>query len=134
MRIRPGFVSNSSSTSFLILTKEELTESAFIDLMGAAPDSPLSPIFRELYDRLMMSSTVVDYATAYGPPPSDFRMARLLLSDELRERLADAQRQKLRVYYGSLGSDGDRVESFFCTESFVAENEKIYFNCVECGW
>jgi hypothetical protein len=33
MKVRAGFVTNSSSTSFLILTRDELEEGAFLQLM-----------------------------------------------------------------------------------------------------
>jgi hypothetical protein len=134
MRVRSGFVSNSSSTSFLILTADELTEAAFLDLMGAAPGSPLIPLFRDLYDQVMTKADVIDFSDVDKAIPPEKWLDGFRLSGAVIDRLESAKREGMHMYYGSLSSDGDRVESFFCTESFEAENEKIYANFLECGW
>ena len=46
MRIRTGFVSNSSSTSFLIITHDELEEEAFMEMMGIGPASQIQDRFK----------------------------------------------------------------------------------------
>ena len=47
MKIRNGFVTNSSSTSFILSMKEEFTEENFISALGAEGDSPLNKIFED---------------------------------------------------------------------------------------
>ncbi len=44
MRIRAGFVSNSSSTSFLIIAKDDLNKNDFFELMGIKADSPIADL------------------------------------------------------------------------------------------
>ena len=41
MKIRDGFVTNSSSTNFLIISKEELTEAYLLKKLGFMPDSSI---------------------------------------------------------------------------------------------
>jgi hypothetical protein len=52
----------------------------------------------------------------------------------MKDKVEDARQRGLKVYYGELSSESENVECFFCTDSFEVENEKIYFNALECVW
>src|SRR5690349_21397269 len=105
MRIRAGFVSNSSSTSFLIITRDELREGAFMELMGVAPDSPIADLFRELFSDVVTSSDCVDFSrvSKRTSPETWFDTDRL--SPVMIDRVRRAADQGLKVYFGRLSSD-----------------------------
>jgi hypothetical protein len=134
MKVRTGFITNSSSTSFLIITHDELEEEPFLELMGVAPDSPIVDLFRELYRDIVRSSQCVDFgrADAQVPPEAWFDGERL--SAAMIERLRKAAGQGLKAYCGSLSSEESMVQTFFCTDAFEVENDRIYFNYLECVW
>ncbi len=134
MRVRAGFVSNSSSTSFLIITRDELEEGSFLELMGVAPDSPIADLFRELFSDVVESSRYLDLARVDTrvSPEAWFDADRL--SPTMIARLRQAAGQGLKAYFGSLSSDNTLVQSFFCTDAFELENDRIYFNYLECTW
>lgn len=48
MKIRMGFITNSSSTNFLIISKEELTEEYLFEKLGFIKDGMLEKQGREL--------------------------------------------------------------------------------------
>ena len=134
MRVRAGFVSNSSSTSFLIITRDELEEGAFLELMGVAPDSPIADLFRELFSDVIGAGRYVDLARVDQrvSPASWFDSARL--SPAMVTRLQAAAEKGLKAYHGRLSSDNTPVQTFFCTDAFEVENDQIYFNYLECAW
>jgi len=134
MRVRAGFVTNSSSTSFLIIARDELEEGAFLKLMGVAPDSPIAGLFRELFSDVVESSRYVDLARVDTrvSPATWFDTDRL--SPVMIGHLKDAAGKGLKAYFGSLSSDNNPVQTFFCTDTFEVENEQIYFNYLECVW
>lgn len=134
MRIRTGFVSNSSSTSFLIITDDELEEGAFLELMGITPDSPIADLFRELFNDVINSSRYVDlrHVNTRESPEAWFDTNRL--SPTMIARLQQASGQGLKAYFGTLDSETTMVQAFFCTDAFEIENERIYFNYLECAW
>lgn len=134
MRIRAGFVTNSSSTSFLIITRDELKEGSFLDLMGVASDSPIANLFRELFSDIISASQYVDLAQVDSrtSPAAWFNTDRL--SSAMIARLEKAADQGLKAYFGYLSSDNTPVQSFFCTDAFEVENERIYFNYLDCAW
>ena len=134
MKIRVGFVTNSSSTSFLILARDELNEEAFLTLMGVAPSSPIANLFRELFSDIIESSRCVDLARVDRRVSPEAWFDGKRLSPTIVERLRLAAGQGLKAYFGHLSSDEGPVQSFFCTDAFEIENESIYFNCLECVW
>ncbi len=134
MRIRAGFVSNSSSTSFLIISRDELDERAFLELMGVAPDSPIADLFRELFSDVIASSQYVDLSQVDKRVSPEVWFDTDRLSAVMIERLQKAADQGLKAYFGRLSSDNTLVQSFFCTDAFELENERIYFNYLECVW
>lgn len=137
MKIRAGFVSNSSSTSFLIITKGDLDEKSFFSLMGVDRGSPLIGVFKELYDAILSNANKpldLSEIVPRGNVQDWFTGFRDDLSPRMIEKLEDARRRGLKVYYGELSSDSSYAECFFCTDSFEAENDKMYFNALECVW
>lgn len=137
MRIRAGFVSNSSSTSFLIITKRDLNREDFFELMGVKPGSAMAELFDQFYrDVVANADDVVDFKVAgrRGAVEEFFDEGRARLSPRMVEKLKDAQRRGLKAYYGWLSSDSNTIQTFFCTDSFEVENEEIYFNGLECVW
>lgn len=134
MRIRAGFVTNSSSTSFLIITRDDLEERAFLNLMGVAIDSPIADLFRELFNDVIGASQYVDLAQVdrRTSPVDWFNDNRL--SATMIARLEKAADQGLKAYFGYLSSDNTPVQSFFCSDAFEVENERIYFNYLDCAW
>jgi hypothetical protein len=137
MKIRGGFVSNSSSTSFLIITKRDLNRGDFFELMGISPNSPIADLFSEFYQAVVDNiSSEVDFKTVRGDvaPESLIETRRSRLSERMLEKIRDAKERGFKVYYGWLGSETSPIQSFFCTDSFEVENTKMYFNGLECTW
>ena len=52
MKIRKGFVTNSSSTSFIISLKEEFSKVNFMSAIGANGNSTMNKIFEDLFQAI----------------------------------------------------------------------------------
>ena len=136
MKIRAGFVSNSSSTSFLIITDGDLTRSRFLELMGVEPDSPIACLFEQLFEDVTARRVErVDFSTVdTSLPVQNWFDDHDRLSDVMIAKLEEARARGLKAYYGYLSSEENSVQSWFCTDSFEVENDKIYFNALSCAW
>jgi hypothetical protein len=138
MKIRSGFVSNSSSTSFLVISQGALTKKKLRELMGVEKGSPLTPLFDQLYVDLLGS---VDAEIDLGKIRSKPHWETLLggrssarLTERMLEKLNASQRSGMHAYYGHLDSESSPVQTFFCTDSFEEENDEVYLNGLECAW
>lgn len=137
MKIRAGFVSNSSSTSFLIIAKDDFTPEALRRLMGVDESSPLAGMFDELYSSFMDAvRTELDMSTI--AVDADIKLyvseQRRDLSSHMIERLNAERGRNVKAYLGRLDSETSPVQTFFCTDSFEEENDQVYINGLECAW
>jgi hypothetical protein len=137
MKIRSGFVSNSSSTSFLIITKGKLKKKDLRDLMGVKLGSPLTPLFDQLYDDLL-ESVEAEIDLDKSQTQSQWEMAIGRRSDRLSSRmiskLESNKGKGTTAYFGHLDSETSNVQTFFCMDCFEEENDKIYVNALENAW
>lgn len=137
MKIRKGFVTNSSSTSFIISLKEEFSKENFMTAIGANGNSPMNKIFEDLFRAIEDDKqNIIDVTKEYqeGIKVGDFLQKQGFSQDtanKVEQLLADGR----EVYYGRLRSDGETPsEIFFCCDSFVLCEENIYFNGNIGGW
>ena len=137
MKIRNGFVTNSSATSFIISLKDKWDEKNFLNSLGATGESPMNKLFIDLFETVndkkedLLSAvhncgeqkTVEEFLTEKGFGNETIAEVRSLL-DKGR-----------KVYFGYLSSDASTsVEVYFCCESFYENNANIYFNGNISGW
>ena len=127
MKINNGFITNSSSTSFIISTKEKsFTKEAFLKAIGVTEDSLLYKYYFNFY------STVKDAA---WPVPKEVNIIDYLQEHTNLNDEKDLQEIKNRynngedVYIGKLDDSGETLlETYYSRESFVIVGDDFYFN------
>ena len=66
MKIKIDFITNSSSTSFILATKEELSKKIFMDKIGVQGNSKLNFIFDELFNAIdEAKEDLIEYIEKY---------------------------------------------------------------------
>ncbi|MBB2684875.1 hypothetical protein N2597_29065 (plasmid) [Rhizobium sophoriradicis] len=132
MKIKMDFVSNSSSTSFVYIAKEMLSKGDFLEAAGVAKDSPVAPLFEDMFRQLRSS---IESGTTLGSVEEvDALTGRHDFTPEVLERMRHALKQGKTVTTGKLSSEECLAESVLCMEIFEIESEGFYLNAYDNYW
>lgn len=134
MKVRNGFVTNSSSTSFLISLKRGWEKGNFMSALGADGTSIMNHIFEDLFDVIDGKKTEIHTVIKErGLTISEFLYNRGFDSETIevaKKLIADGR----TMYYGEFSDEEQASESYFCFRSFIISEDDIYFNGSIGGW
>ena len=138
MKIKTDFVTNSSSTCFVVMTKEELSLPQFIKAVGISPDSEFLDIYEELYKEIISDLKPLERFIQRDRWNKDDMSTKQYIkgvfSEQTYKRIVEAQEKGYDVYMGRLSSDIDEVITYFCTSCFVIEGDNLIFDATNDGW
>ena len=130
MKIRMGFITNSSSTNFLIISKNELTAEYLFKKLGFVPGGRLEQKGRELCEEIIRGTE--DGLRYYDFDSITFDRILEVFGPKAAERF-----NKMKgsfVYWGYTSSDESAFTQFFTTDSFEIEKRDFYINGRSCVW
>ena len=132
MKVKFDFVSNSSSTSFVYISDEELSEDVFLEAAGVDGDGPVGDLFRQMYSE-------ISYAIRRGDQIKTKEAADSLagtheFTPEVIEKMKDAIDQGKNIVTSGLSSDGPLAESLLCMSMFEIESDRFYINAFSNYW
>lgn len=126
MKIRNGFVTNSSSTNYLILSKEELTPEKLSTILGVSQDSPLFDIVLSLCTQLLVKDFI----------KTSEKVCNSSFEDQLLEAFGEKTLKKYKTltkkgyvsYHGHVSDNYDDIEALFSMDSFIVDNNDIFMD------
>lgn len=133
MKVKFDFVSNSSSTSFVYISDEELSEEVFLKAAGVDGDGAVGDLFRQMH------SEISDSIRYYGKQIRTKEAADSLagtheFTPEVIEKIKVAIEQGKNVVTSTLRSDGPLAESLLCMAMFEIESDQFYINAYNNYW
>lgn len=139
MKIKLDFVTNSSSTCFVVILKKgkKITKEAFMHSVGINKKSPVYSIFEELFT--MIESNMEDFDSGvaqhrWNKTKQWDKFIEDIFSADLVKRISEAKEKGDSVYFGTLCSDNTPTESFFCCDSFKIEGNSFYIDASNSSW
>lgn len=137
MKVRNGFVTNSSSTSFIISTKNNLNRDSFLETIGVQNECIVNKIFEDLFYSIEENKRNITDIIRDDPNCNDVEsfLKQEGFNDETVRKVVELINIGQDVYFGTFRSDAETVtEVYFCCESFIVCEDDIYFNGNISGW
>lgn len=128
MKIKTDFVTNSSSTCFVLMTKGELTLNKFLKAAGVDKNSPFMDMFKEMFHMFKDDLTPAREFTrihrcSHGRTYEQFITE--VFSEMTWRRVQEAEAKGMTIYMGDLHSDNGALECVLCTDCFVIDNSNL---------
>lgn len=131
MKIRTGFVTNSSSTNFLLISKDELSPEYLFKKLGFKKNSPIAPLAMELCNSIYHGA----YKGLYHEEEEE------ISESSIRKNFGEYSAEKYK-YYNAKGyhtywghtatDDGEILTGLFTSDTFEIEESGIYINGRKC--
>ena len=130
MKIRMGFITNSSSTNFLIISKEELTEDYLFKKLGFVQGGVLEEQGRQLCSSIM--DAINGGLRYYDYDTPTYESIKEVFGD--KSAMIFERKEGYHAYLGYTSSDDSPITQFFTTDSFEIEDKDFYLNGRACVW
>lgn len=133
MKIRDGFVTNSSSTSYIIISKKELTGEYLAQKLGITKESP------NYYDVVLVCKNMVNdgkngfYHHSYQESMS-YNLIKELFGKDTASKYEKAIKKGYEIYCGRISSDETDYEIAMCLDYMKYKDSEIYIDATDNGW
>lgn len=133
MKIRDGFVTNSSSTSYIIISKKELTGEYLAHKLGITKESP------NYYDVVSVCKNMINdgkdgfYHHSYQESMS-YNLIKELFGKDTASKYEKAIKKGYEIYCGSISSDETDYEIAMCLDYMKYNDSEIYIDATVNGW
>ena len=134
MKIRDGFVRNSTSTNFLIISREELTEEYLLEKLGFKQGSIISNAGEKLVNSILNSTDygLRWYKFDYRNPTYENILE--VFGKRSAEKFKKLTKKGYKVYMGYTSSDEDYITSFITTDYLLIDDKDFYMDGRNCVW
>jgi hypothetical protein len=137
MKVKLDFVTNSSSTCFVLIKKGEFSLNSFKNAIGVNQKSIFEDVFSSLYNSLKsdLKPAREFVATCRWNKGEDFEtFIRKLYSENTLNKILDAEQNGHEVSMGWLYDEHGPIEAFFCADAFIIDTDELFLDATVDGY
>lgn len=131
MKIRAGFVTNSSSTNFIIISKKVITPEYLFKKLGFKKNSPLFEPAMELCNNIIYGA---EQGLRWYDIPDTVEDVQEIFGEKTAEIYRCKKEKGYNIYFGYTNSDDGALTGFFTTDSFEINKKNFYINGKNWTW
>lgn len=132
MKIRSDFVTNSSSTNFMIISKEELTTDYLMKKLGIKKGSKFKNIGYSLAcDIINATSSGVRW---YDVKQIDYDTILEIFGEDSAKKYKKLSAKGYHTYIGYTSTDESYTTAYLTTDYFIIDQKDFYMDGRNCAW
>lgn len=132
MRIRDGFVTNSSSTNFMIICKEELTADYLAKKLGFKNNSSIRSLGNNLAHQIISGTS--RGVRWFEIDEINHENVLKIFGEKSAKKYRELTEKGFHTYMGYTSSDDDCLSSFMTMDSFIIDEKDFYMDGKNCAW
>lgn len=130
MKIREGFVTNSSSTNFIIISKKELTSEYLFNKLGFIDDTDFSELAWEFCDDLLSDRGL----RWFEINEINFETIKKIFGEKTAEKYKTFSKKNHYIALGYTSSASSLFSEFFTCDFVEIDEKDFYINGKNCIW
>ena len=132
MKIRDGFVTNSSSTNFMIICKEELTADYLEKKLGFKNNSFIRAIAKDWVYQIISGTN--RGVRRFEIDEINYENVLKIFGEKSAKKYRELTEKGFHTYMGYTSSDDDCLSSFMTMDSFIIDEKDFYMDGKYCAW
>ena len=132
MKIRDGFVTNSSSTNFMIVFKEELSTDYLSKKLGFKKNSFIGSLGNDLAFQIMSGTS--RGVRWFEIDQINYENILKIFGEKSAKKYLKLTKKGFHTYIGYTSSDDDCLSSFLTMDCFIIDEKDFYMDGKNCVW
>ena len=133
MKIRDGFVTNSSSTSYIIISKEQLTGEYLAKNLGLTEKSPNYYEILEVCKNMVFDGKRGFYHHTYEES-ENYDLIKEIFGEKTANKYKKSIKKGYKIYCGRISSEENDYEITMCLDYMKYKDSEVFIDASDNVW